>query len=72
VLTAPDIVVFFPDTWREDPASHFLNRGYHDVPWEQPNLVRSLMLPDRRERYGVWRLLRRIWLAMNAVRPNSK
>ena len=70
--TERDIVVFFPDTWREDPASHFLNRGYHDVPWEQPNLVRSLMLPDRRERYGVWRLLRRIWLAMNAVRPSSK
>jgi hypothetical protein len=70
--TERDIVVFFPDTWREDPASHFLNRGYHDVPWEQPNLVRSLMLPDRRERYGVWRLLRRIWLAMNAVRSGSK
>jgi hypothetical protein len=70
--TERDIVVFFPDTWREDPASHFLNRGYHDVPWEQPNLVRSLMLPDRRERYRVWRLLRRIWLAMSAARPSSK
>jgi carbamoylphosphate synthase large subunit len=70
--TERDIVVFFPDTWRDDPASHFLNRGYHDVPWEQPNLVRSLMLPDRRDRYGIWRLLQRIWLAMNAVRPSSK
>jgi carbamoylphosphate synthase large subunit len=70
--TERDIVVFFPDTWREDPASDFLNRGYHDVPWEQPDLVRSLMLPDRRERYRVWRLLRRIWLAMNAAPPSSK
>jgi carbamoylphosphate synthase large subunit len=70
--TERDVVVFFPDTWRDDPASHFLNRGYHDVPWEQPNLVRTLMLPDRRERYGVWRLLRRIWLALNAVHSSSK
>jgi carbamoylphosphate synthase large subunit len=70
--TERDIVVFFPDTWREDPGSHFLNGGYNDVPWEQPNLVRSLMLPDRRERYGVWRLLRRIWLAMNTIRSSSE
>ncbi len=70
--TERDIVVFFPDTWREAPASHYLNGGYHDVPWEQPNLVRLLMLPDRRERYGVWRLLRRIWLSMNAIRSRSE
>jgi carbamoylphosphate synthase large subunit len=70
--TDRDIVVFFPDTWQDDPASLFLNSGYHDVPWEQPNLVRVLMLPDRRERYGVWRLLRRVWLAVNAGRDGLR
>jgi hypothetical protein len=69
--TDRDIVVFFPDTWQEDPASHFLNTGYHDVPWEQPNLVRTLMLPERRERHGIWRLLRRVWLAVNTGRGKS-
>jgi carbamoylphosphate synthase large subunit len=63
--TERDVVVFFPDTWRADPANHFLRSGYHDVPWEQPGLVRALMRPERRERYGIFRLLRRIWLAMN-------
>jgi hypothetical protein len=63
--TERDIVVFFPDTWREDPASHFLRSGYHDVPWEQPELVRVLMQPERRDRYAVLRLLRRAWLALN-------
>jgi hypothetical protein len=63
--TERDIVVFFPDTWREDPANHFLRSGYHDVPWEQPNLVRILVRPERRERYAVLRLLRRVWLALN-------
>ena len=64
--TEQDIVVYFPDTWREDPSNHMLRSGYHDVPWEQPELVRVLMLPERRERYGILRVLRRIWLASNA------
>jgi predicted ATP-grasp superfamily ATP-dependent carboligase len=69
--TDRDIVVFFPDTWQDNPANLFLNSGYHDVPWEQPNLVRVLMLPRRRERYGIWRLLRWVWLAINAGRDGS-
>lgn len=60
--TDQDILVFFPDTWMEDPASQFLRTGYHDVPWEQPELVRVLMRPERRERYGILRALRRLWL----------
>ena len=70
--TERDIVVFFPDTWREDPASEFLRSGYHDVPWEQPDLVRALMLPERRERYRVLRLLRRFWLTTCASRESLK
>jgi hypothetical protein len=70
--TERDIVVFFPDTWQENPASHFLNSGYHDVPWEQPDLVRTLMLPGRRDRYRIWRVLRRAWLAINARRNNPQ
>jgi hypothetical protein len=70
--TEQDVVVFFPDTWHSDPANHFLRTGYHDVPWEQPALVRMLMQPDRRERYGVWRILRRVWLALNAGRDDKR
>jgi carbamoylphosphate synthase large subunit len=70
--TERDIVVFFPDTWSEDPASQFLHSGYHDVPWEQPDLVRALMLPPRRDRYRIWRVLRRAWLAMNTERDRTR
>jgi predicted ATP-grasp superfamily ATP-dependent carboligase len=70
--TERDIVVFFPDTWRADPANHFLHSGYHDVPWEQPELVRVLMEPERRERYWVLRLLRRLWLRMNDGNDNPR
>lgn len=68
--TERDIVVFFPDTWREDPANHFLHSGYHDVPWEEPGLVRVLMQPERRERYWILRLLRRFWLSTSAGRES--
>lgn len=66
--TERDIVVFFPDTWRHDPSSQFLRSGYHDVPWEQPELVRMLMRPELRERYWFMRLLRRAWLKATAAR----
>lgn len=70
--TERDIIVFFPDTWQEDPSSSFLHSGYHDVPWEQPDLMRRLMQPERRERYRVWRLLRRVWLALQARRKSAR
>lgn len=70
--TERDIVVFFPDTWQEDPASHFLHSGYHDVPWEEPGLVRFLMRPERRERYAILRLLRRVWLTMSKRETNGR
>jgi hypothetical protein len=62
-------VVFFPDTWQVDPSNALLHSGFHDVPWEQPALVRVLMKPERRERYWALRMLRRLWLAR---RPESE
>jgi hypothetical protein len=64
--TERDIVVFFPDTWRRDPSNQFLRNGYHDVPWEQPELVRRLMKREMRDRYWVTRMLRRLWLKLAA------
>ena len=70
--TNKDIVVFFPDTWREDPANHLMNTEYHDVPWQHRELVRLLMKPERRERYWVLRVLRRAWLKMNGGSNNDR
>lgn len=64
--TLRDIVAFFPDTWRADPANQFLRSGFHDVPWEYPDLVRCLMRRERRERYWATRVLRKIWLAVKS------
>jgi hypothetical protein len=61
-VTERDIVVFFPHTWENDRHSPFLHTGYHDVPWEQPALLRALVQLERRERSWVLRQLRRLWL----------
>jgi hypothetical protein len=46
-----DTIALFPHAWKSNPESRWLTVGYHDVPWEQPALVRELMRkswPDRR------------------------
>jgi hypothetical protein len=64
--TDRDIVVFFPDTWQDDPASDTLRTGFHDVPWEEPALVRALTQPKRRDRHSVFRLMRRAYKRVRA------
>jgi hypothetical protein len=67
-VTERDMIVYFPHTWRQDPTNAYLQAGYHDVPWEEPALVRALMRPELRERYWFTRGLRHVWLAARRAR----
>jgi len=69
-VTQQDLIVFFPHTWQHDPHSVFLNTGYHDVPWEEPALVRELVRPEMRERYWAMRALRQLWLSAQRLRKH--
>jgi hypothetical protein len=40
-VTQNDTVALFPHEWARDPQSEFLRTGYHDVPWDTPDLVRT-------------------------------
>jgi hypothetical protein len=40
-VTENDTITLFPQEWMRDPASPFLSSGYHDVPWEEPELLRA-------------------------------
>ena len=40
-LTENQTIALFPQEWIRDPQSSFLQTGYHDVPWEQPELVQA-------------------------------
>ena len=40
-LTENHTIALFPQEWIRDPQSSFLQTGYHDVPWDQPELVQA-------------------------------
>ena len=48
-VTEKDIVTLFPQEWMRDPASAFLTSGYHDVPWEEPELLRACVQKLRKQ-----------------------
>jgi len=64
-VTETDTIVLFPQEWVRDPASKFLRLGYHDVPWEEPELVDDCIRKSR---------IQRAWYAkrkLSASRPSS-
>jgi hypothetical protein len=46
-MTESDTIAFFPQEWLRNPESAFLRSGYHDVPWEEPELVRVCLRKQR-------------------------
>lgn len=40
---ASDVVALFPQEWMRDPASPYLTSAFHDVPWDDPALIRAWM-----------------------------
>jgi len=49
-VTENETITLFPQEWSRDPASQFLRSGYHDVPWEEPELVRACIRNGRKRR----------------------
>jgi hypothetical protein len=38
---ANDLVAIFPREWQRDPVSPYLRSAHHDVPWDDPEVVRA-------------------------------
>jgi hypothetical protein len=51
-ITEHDTIALFPHEWARDPHSEFLRTGYHDVPWDAPELVHACVSRARKE--SVW------------------
>jgi hypothetical protein len=49
-VTENETITLFPQEWIRDAGSRFLSIGYHDVPWEEPELVQACVLSRRRQR----------------------
>jgi len=48
-VTEKDVIALFPQEWIRDPESAFLRSGYHDIPWEEPELVRDCVGNSRKQ-----------------------
>lgn len=42
-ITENDAIALFPQEWLRDSSSPYLRSAYHDVPWEQPELLRACL-----------------------------
>jgi hypothetical protein len=65
-VTEKDTIALFPQEWVRNPASAFLRSSYHDVPWEEPELVRVCV--RRRGNQTSWYLQQRWIEALLRVR----
>ncbi len=48
-VTENDTIALFPQEWMRDPSSPYLQSAYHDVPWEEPELVRACVQRARKQ-----------------------
>lgn len=51
-VTEKDTITLFPQEWLRDPTSAFIQSGFHDVPWEEPDLIRECI--RRRRSWAEW------------------
>ena len=58
-ISENDVIALFPQEWLRDPASPYLRSGYHDVPWNQPGLLRSAFEKSNRSGSNLFRRLLR-------------
>jgi hypothetical protein len=58
-LPPHELIAYFPALWERDPNSPFLLQGYHDVPWDEPELLLALLRQEARWRGALQRYGRR-------------
>jgi Carbamoyl-phosphate synthase L chain, ATP binding domain len=66
-ITENDTIVLFPQEWTRNPASPYLRSGYHDVPMEEPELVRSCL--RTRQKRKAWQAEQKWLRAFSGNRP---
>ena len=52
IVTEKETIALFPQEWIRDPESAFLRSAYHDVPWEEPELIRDCV--NNRHKQSSW------------------
>jgi glutathione synthase/RimK-type ligase-like ATP-grasp enzyme len=48
-VTDNKVIALFPQEWKRDPSSPYLRSGHHDVPWDEPELIRACVRHQRKQ-----------------------
>jgi hypothetical protein len=64
-VTEKDTIALFPQEWLRDSSSPYLRSAYHDVPWDEPELIRTCI--GSRKKQPPWSVARRPVRAQRAV-----
>ncbi len=56
-ITQNEVIALFPQELSRDPGSDYIRSGYHDVPQDQPELLRACL--RKRAEWGLFGLLQR-------------
>jgi glycosyltransferase involved in cell wall biosynthesis len=67
-VTRNDMIALFPLAWRTDCESEDFGHAYHDVPWEEPALVRAGVAKQSRFTQENWN---RFWSQLRARRTGA-
>ena len=69
IVTEKDTIALFPQEWTRDSESQFLRTAYHDVPWEEPELIRDCV--NNRRKQSSWYSRTRQEQAASAIRSSK-
>ena len=70
-VTEKDTVALFPQEWIRDPESPFLRSAYHDVPWDEPELIQDCVSNRRKQKAWYSRSQRKPASAVCSPQPIS-
>jgi hypothetical protein len=48
-VTDKETIALFPQEWIRDPESPYLRSAHHDIPWEEPELIRDCVRNSRKQ-----------------------
>jgi predicted ATP-grasp superfamily ATP-dependent carboligase len=68
-VTDNSTIALFPQELMRDPESPFLRSAYHDIPWEEPELVRACLRKIRK--WTDWRPVEELIQTLSRHRPKA-
>lgn len=70
-VIANDLIALFPQEWRRDPSCPHLAAAHHDVPWDDPALLRACLAEPLRSPFRPRKTKERLAAALASLPPGN-